>query len=112
MYEIIFFRGSQEETQMKTSYKDLNDFTPVHTMITEEEIDGDKVFRVIKKDKIMQFDENTLVRLNHLDFHNGIIRVKMLSRLLPNAPDFARGFIGIVFRVNQDNVNEEENPTA
>jgi len=103
MYEIIFFRGSQEETQMKTSYKDLNDFTPVHTMITEEEIDGDKVFRVIKKDKIMQFDENTLVRLNNLDFHNGIIRVKMLSRLLPNAPDFARGFIGIVFRVNQDN---------
>ena len=52
---------------MKTSYKDLNDFTPVHTMITEEEIDGDKVFRVIKKDKIMQFDENTLVRLNNLD---------------------------------------------
>ena len=52
---------------MKTSYKDLNGFTPVHTMITEEEIDGDKVFRVIKKDKIMQFDENTLVRLNNLD---------------------------------------------
>ena len=49
-------------------------------MITEEEIDGDKVFRVIKKDKIMQFDENTLVKLKDMDFHNGIIRVKMLSR--------------------------------
>jgi hypothetical protein len=51
-------------------------------MITEEEIDGDKVFRVIKKDKIMQFDENTLVRLNNLDFHNETILVKGELRLL------------------------------
>ena len=27
----------------------------------------------------------------------------MLSRLLPDAPDFARGFIGIVYRVNENN---------
>ena len=26
----------------------------------------------------------------------------MLSRLLPDAPDFARGFIGVVFRVNEE----------
>lgn len=37
----------------------------------------------------------------HMDFHNGIIEVKMLSRLLPDAPDFARGFIGIAFRINE-----------
>lgn len=29
-----------------------------------------------------------------------MIEVKMLSRLLPDAPDFARGFIGIVYRAN------------
>jgi hypothetical protein len=51
----------------------------------------------------MQFDENTLVRLKDCDFHNGTIKVKMLSRLLPDAPDFARGFIGIVYRVNDNN---------
>ena len=88
---------------MKTRYEDLNEFVPVHTTVTQEETDGEKIFRVTKKDKIMQFDENTIVRLKNIDFHNGIIRVKMLSRLLPDAPDFARGFIGIVFRVNQDN---------
>lgn len=27
----------------------------------------------------------------------------MLSRLLPDNPDFARGFIGIAFRINEDN---------
>lgn len=88
---------------MKTRHEDLNEFIPVHTTVTQEETDGEKVFRVIKKDKIMQFDENTIVKLKNIDFHNGIIRVKMLSKLLPDAPDFARGFIGIVFRVNQDN---------
>ena len=88
---------------MKTKYNDLNEWIPVHTTVTQEEMDGEKVFRVTKKDKIMQFDENTLVRLKGIDFHNGIIRVKMLSRLLPDAPDFARGFIGIVFRVNREN---------
>ena len=84
-------------------YEELNRLIPVHTTVSQVEIDGEKVFRVIKKDKIMQFDENTIVKLDDMDFHNGIIRVKMLSRLLPDAPDFARGFIGIVFRVKQDN---------
>ena len=88
---------------MMTRYEDLEEFIPVHTTVTQEKLDGEKVFRVIKKEKIMQFDENTFVKLRNIDFHNGIIRVKMLSRLLPDAPDFARGFIGIVFRVNQDN---------
>ena len=88
---------------MKMKCNDLNEWIPVHTSVTQEEMDGEKVFRVTKKDKIMQFDENTLVRLKGIDFHNGIIRVKMLSRLLPDAPDFARGFIGIVLRVNREN---------
>ena len=77
-------------------------FEPVHTDLQETVIDGVKALRVVKKDKIMQFDENTLVRLKDCDFHNGTIKVKMLSRLLPDAPDFARGFIGIVYRVSDD----------
>lgn len=87
---------------MKRLYEELSELVPVHSTVTQEELDGEKVFRVTKKEKIMQFDENTLVKVKNLDFHNGVIRVKMLSRLLPDAPDFARGFIGIVFRVNQD----------
>ena len=80
-------------------YNDIKDFVPVHTTLTETETG----LRVVKADKLMQFDENTLVKLKNCDFHNGVIKVKMLSRLLPDAPDFARGFIGIVFRVNDNN---------
>lgn len=82
---------------------DLNKFINIHTNIEKVNIDGEEVLRITKADKMMQFDENTIVKLRDCDFHNGIIRVKMLSRLLPDAPDFARGFIGIVFRVNENN---------
>ena len=72
----------------------------LYTDCSDVTLDGEKVIRVVKADKIMQFDENTLSMLKDCDFHNGTIKVKMLSRLLPDAPDFARGFIGIVYRVN------------
>ena len=78
-------------------------YAHVHTAVSEVLIEDAPALRVVKADKLMQFDENTLVKLKDCDFHNGIIKVKMLSRLLPDAPDFARGFIGIVFRVNEQN---------
>lgn len=81
---------------------DIRNFEAVHTEMENAAVNGENAIRVVKKDKIMQFDENTLVRLKDVNFHNGIIRVKMLARLLPDAPDFARGFIGIVYRVNEN----------
>ena len=82
---------------------DIRNFEAVHTEMENAAVNGENAIRVVKKDKIMQFDENTVVRLKDVNFHNGIIRVKMLARLLPDAPDFARGFIGIVYRVSGDN---------
>lgn len=77
-------------------------FNAIHTDIRDAVIENEPAVRVVKKDKLMQFDENTIVTVRDLDFHNGTITVKMLSRLLPDAPDFARGFIGIVFRAKED----------
>jgi hypothetical protein len=36
-----------------------------------------------------------------LEFHNGIIEVDVCGKLRNDAPEHARGFIGIVFRVNE-----------
>ena len=77
-------------------------FRPVHVEIEDCETEGVPALRVVKgQEKLMRFDENTYARLEGVTFHNGIIRVKLLSRLLPDAPDFARGFIGIVFRADE-----------
>ncbi len=79
----------------------------VHTAIENINYEGEEVLRVVKSEKIMEFDENTYAKVNNISFHNGVIEVKMLSRLLPDAPDFARGFIGIAYRINDDDTKFE-----
>lgn len=70
---------------------------PVHTDL---ELPGDGCARVRKIDKHIP-DENTYVKVAGSSFHNGIIEVDVRGALLPDAPDYARGFIGIVFRANE-----------
>ena len=80
----------------------VENWKAVNTETEEAVVGGLPALRVVKgEEKRMRFDENTYARLTDLDFHNGIIEGKMLSRLLPDAPDFARGFIGIAFRINE-----------
>jgi len=52
-------------------------------------------------------DEPTFVKIKDLDFHNGTIEVKVLSKLMKNAPAMARGFIGVAFRISEDNSRYE-----
>ncbi|MBX3242833.1 MAG: hypothetical protein KIT80_18130 [Chitinophagaceae bacterium] len=73
---------------------------------------GNKVLKIERDLKALPFDKNNMVStvdeptfaiLKGVDFENGIIEVKVLSRLLANAPDFARGFIGVAFHIDDDN---------
>ncbi|MFM1930596.1 MAG: hypothetical protein RL387_1924 [Bacteroidota bacterium] len=65
------------------------------------------VLRVVKDPKVIAVDEPTFVKIQNVDFTNGLIEVKVLSKLLPNAADSARGFIGLAFRINNDNTQFE-----
>lgn len=78
----------------------------VNTEVENVIVNDEKVLRVIKKEKIEQPDENTYAKI-HFPFYNGMIEVKMLSRLLKNAPSYARGFIGIAYRINDDDTGFE-----
>jgi hypothetical protein len=68
---------------------------------------GKDVVRVIKDSSVKEVDEPTFVKIKGIDFKKGTIEVKVLSRLLKNAPDFARGFIGVAFRINDSNTKYE-----
>lgn len=83
---------------------DINkgNFTALHTSVDNITLDGTPVLRVCKSEKINNYDQNTYAKVNGFSFRNGVITVKMMSRLLPDAPDFARGFIGIVYRANEN----------
>lgn len=81
---------------------DAGQFRPVHTLVENVELEGKPVLRVVKKDKIDAPDENTYAAWEGGLFHNGTIEVRLRSRLLPDAPAYARGFVGIVYRAAED----------
>jgi hypothetical protein len=68
-----------------------------------EKFMGKDVVKVIKDSTVTESDEPTFAKLKGIDVKNGSIEIKVLSRLLPNAPESARGFIGIAFRINDGN---------
>ncbi|WP_378410445.1 family 16 glycoside hydrolase [Rhodocytophaga aerolata] len=72
-----------------------------------EKVMGKEAVKVIKDSTVKEVDEPTFVKIKGIDFSNGTIEVKVLSRLLKNAPEFARGFIGIAFRINEGNSKYE-----
>lgn len=80
-----------------------NKLSTIHTSL--ELIDD--IARVSKIEKLDENDTNSFVAINDIEFHNGIIEVDVCGKLLTDAPSHARGFIGIVFRVNEKN-NEFE----
>ena len=75
---------------------------PVNVFKSVEKLMGKTAVKVIK-DSGLKADQPTFVKIKGIDFKNGVVEVNVLSRLLPNAPSSARGFIGIAFRVNDSN---------
>jgi hypothetical protein len=79
---------------------DKNNLEAVNVSMSIERLKGKDVVKVIKDSNVKEFDEPTFVKIRGIEFTNGTIEVMVLSRLLKNAPESARGFIGIAFRVN------------
>jgi hypothetical protein len=86
---------------------DKSNIEAISVYVSAEKMMGKDVIKVIKDSSVKEFDEPTFVKVRGSDFKNGTIEVKVLSRLLKAAPDFARGFIGIAFRINDSNTKYE-----
>lgn len=80
---------------------------PISVFMSHEKLMGKNVLKVSVDTTIKSFDEPTFVKIKGMDFKNGTIEVKVLSRLLTNAPDWARGFIGLAFRIDDKNAKFE-----
>jgi len=84
-----------------------NNIEPVNVFMSLEKMTGKEVIKAIKDSSVKEVDEPTFVKIKGTNFRNGTIEVKVLSKLLKNAPDFARGFIGVAFRINDSNTKYE-----
>jgi hypothetical protein len=91
----------------QTIKPDTNRLEAVNVSMSIEKLMGKEVVKAIKDSSVKEVDEPTFVKIKGINFRNGTIEVKVLSRLLENAPDFARGFIGIAFRINDSNTKFE-----
>lgn len=82
---------------------DRNNLEPVGVSMATEKVMGREAVRLVKDAAVKEFDEPTFVKVKDIDFQDGTIEVKVLSRLLKDAPAFARGFIGVAFRIDEGN---------
>jgi hypothetical protein len=96
---IIFSMNSQSQTIKLEN----NMLEAVNVSMSIEKLMGKEAVKAIKDSTVKESDSPTYVKIKGTDFKNGTIEVKVLSRLLKNAPEYARGFIGIAFRINGNN---------
>lgn len=68
-----------------------------------EKMHGKQVVKVVKDSTLRDADLPTFVKIKGINFKDGAIEVKVLSRLLKNAPTTARGFIGVAFHIDEQN---------
>lgn len=94
-------------TQAQTIRFEGKEFEISHVKASVVRLNGEEVLRLERDLENFPIekgvDEPTFVKLTDLDMENGTVEVKVLSRLLPGAPAFARGFIGLAFRISPDN---------
>jgi hypothetical protein len=74
----------------------------INVYMSVEKSGKQTVVKVAKDSTVKQVDEPTFVKLHGVNFQDGTIEVNVLSKLLPNALETARGFIGVAFRINED----------
>jgi len=102
MKKLLFIAGIllSINTYSQTIKLESSRLEAVKVYMSIEKLMGSDVVKVMKDSTVTLNDEPTFVKIKGVNFKNGIIEVKVLSRLLKNAPDFARGFIGVAFRIN------------
>lgn len=98
--------------QAQTIKFEGKEFETSHVKASVVQLNGEEVLRIERDLESLPLDPNrmietvdeaTFVKLKGVKLENGVVEVKVLSRLLPTAPPFARGFIGLAFRINEDN---------
>ncbi len=92
-------------------------FSAINSIAKVVELDGAKVLEVTRDLVKSPFDINniensvdgpTFVKLANTDIENGIIEVKMLSKIQVDSPfPQARGFIGLAYRIDEANTQFE-----
>lgn len=92
---------------MKRIDMKATNFNAINSSIENSRMDNIDVLNVLKNKEIIEVDEPTYAKLKDITLENGIIELKVYSQLLEDAPDYARGFIGVAFHIDEDDTEFE-----
>jgi hypothetical protein len=82
---------------------DTKGLRPIDVKLTADTYKGKKSVRLTDTVSNRTGPSQNFARLLNLPFHNGIIEVELEGKPLPTAGAQARGFVGIAFRITEDN---------
>lgn len=78
-----------------------DEFTPVHVAVSTETYLGKAGVRLVDPGN-PNFSQVTYAKIKNLRFQNGTIELEMAGKPLATAGEGARGFVGIAFRIADD----------
>ena len=103
LFSLVSFFNASTSLLAQSIKLERSNLEPNRVYMSVDKLNGKDVVRVVKDSTVKDADEPTFVKIKGIDFSNGTIEVKVLSRLLKTAPATARGFIGIAFHIDQQN---------
>ncbi len=101
----ILFSTHANSQQKVTLMADQN-ILPINVIISNEKYLGKESLKVLDTAQGIT-PELKFAKLVSIPFHNGRIEVEVAGKPLTTAPESARGFVGIAFRINNDNTKFE-----
>ncbi len=89
------------------------DYEPHNVLVTESQFQGQDAISISARPDLPPpnqpggCDNCTFARLTGSSFSLGSIEIQVVGKPIPNAPPFARGFVGIVFNISEDHSSYE-----
>ncbi len=98
---LTFVPGVGQTKKQQLALKNAEGLLPVHVVVQAEAYQGKPSVRVADTAKGIT-SEVKYAKLKDIAFHNGIIEVELAGKPLATAGESARGFVGIAFRISDD----------
>jgi hypothetical protein len=101
---LICFSYSQAQNKIDIPLKNVTQLLPVNVSVSTETYLGRpsvKVVENIKESEPVKTDA-VYAKIKDVTFKNGVIELEVSGKVAPNAPEGSRGFVGIAFRVQND----------
>lgn len=103
---VISFAAHSQNRKQVFALNDTSGLTPVRVEVGAGTYMGKQSVKVLDTAQVIS-SELKFAKLSTVSFHNGTIEVELAGSPLNTAGETARGFVGIAFRIDEENTKFE-----